>query len=99
MGGMWAASASASANKRRVEEVDADDEYDGGESAGASITGDKGSDGGKGDREMEDVSSEKKAAWLLMKLSVKDGECGAEASREKEVCDGPRVKRRRATSF
>jgi len=93
MGGMWPAT------KRRVDEVDADDEYDGGESAVASITDDKASDIGRGsDREMEDVSSEKKAAWLLMKLSVKDGECAAEASREREVYDGPRVKRRRASN-
>jgi hypothetical protein len=46
--------------------------------------------------------AEKKAAWLLMKLSVKDGEqCGAEARGEKELegDDAPRVKRRRATSY
>jgi hypothetical protein len=90
--------------KRRVEEVDADDEYDGEESA--SPTDDKGSTDEKGsDREMEDVSGiggvEKKAAWLLMKLSVKDGECGAEAlkGKESEVSEGPRIKRRRATSM
>jgi hypothetical protein len=87
--------------KRRVEDVDADDEYDGEESA--SITDDKGSD-----KEMEDVGSavggagaggaaEKKAAWLLMKLSVKDGECGVEALKESD--NGPRIKRRRATSM
>jgi hypothetical protein len=96
--------------KRRVDEVDADDEYDGEESA--SVTDDKASvdveDKGS-DREMEDLSgaaggAEKKAAWLLMKLSVKDGEGGAESAREmakeeKDLFQGPRVKRRRATSM
>jgi hypothetical protein len=95
MDGMWPAA------KRRADEVDADDEYDGEESA--SVTDDKVSDNGKGsDKEMEDVSvggAEKKAAWLLMKLSVKDGECGAEAFREQDTMDGPRIKRRRATSM
>ena len=95
MGGMWPTT------NRRVDEVDADDEYDGEESA--SVTDDKASDNGKGsDKEMEDLSiggAEKKAAWLLMKLSVKDGECGAEASREQDEMDGPRIKRRRATSM
>jgi hypothetical protein len=43
--------------------------------------------------------AEKKAAWLLMKLSVKDGECGAEVAKEREMSDGPRIKRRRATSM
>jgi hypothetical protein len=98
--------------KRRVEEVDADDEYDGEESA--SVTDEKGSaDEKSSDREMEDIGSgagggsgvgavggaEKKAAWLLMKLSVKDGECGAEVLKEKELGEGPRIKRRRATSM
>ncbi|TVY56466.1 hypothetical protein LCER1_G002215 [Lachnellula cervina] len=95
MGGMWPTI------KRRVDEVDADDEYDGAESA--SVTDDKASDNGKGsDKEMEDVSiggQEQKAAWLLMKLSVKDRECSAEASREKYELEGPRIKRRRATSM
>ena len=91
--------------KRRVEEVDADEEYDGEESA--SVTDDKGSGDEKGsDRDMEDVGGsggvEKKAAWLLMKLSVKDGECGQEAmdiAEERDMVEGPRVKRRRATSM
>ncbi|KAF8857886.1 hypothetical protein BDZ45DRAFT_690509 [Acephala macrosclerotiorum] len=91
--------------KRRNEEVD-NDEYDGGESA-TSVTDDKGSVGDEkgSDREMEDVGSngvggaEKKAAWLLMKLSVKDGECGVEAGKEKDSDEGPRIKRRRATSM
>lgn len=82
--------------------MDADDEYDGEESA--SPTDDKMSEIEKsGDKEMDDVSfggAEKKAAWLLMKLSVKDGECGAEASRVHDAMeDGPRIKRRRATSM
>jgi hypothetical protein len=95
--------------KRRVEEVDADDEYDGEESA--SVTDEKESmsvDEKSSDKEMEDVSragagggggggaAEKKAAWLLMKLSVKDGECGV-GMRERE--EGPRIKRMRATSM
>jgi hypothetical protein len=91
--------------KRRVDEVDADDEYDGEESA--SVTDDKDSGDEKGsDKNMEDADgsggAEKKAAWLLMKLSVKDGECGQEAmevARERETLEGPRVKRRRATSM
>ncbi|PMD47817.1 hypothetical protein L207DRAFT_416387 [Hyaloscypha variabilis F] len=93
--------------KRRAAEVDADNEYDGEESA--SVTDEKGSMDEKcSDKEMEDVSpgvgaggggaAEKKAAWLLMKLSVKDGECSTEARNEQED-DGPRIKRRRATSM
>ena len=96
--------------KRLADEVDADDEYDGEESA--SVTDDKASvdveDKGS-DREMGDMSGvagcvEKKAAFLLMKLSVKDGESGAEpmkdtARNEKDLLEGPRVKRRRATSM
>ena len=93
--------------KRRVDEVDADDEYDGEESA--SVTDDKASvdveDKGS-DRDMEDMCGargvEKKAAWLLMNLSVKDRESSEsvrEAVRdEKDFLEGPRVKRRRATS-
>lgn len=46
-------------------------------------------------------ASEKKAAWLLMNLSVKDGEFGGAGvvTSAKEEMEGPRVKRRRATSF
>ena len=86
--------------KRRVEEVDADDEYDG-EDSSTSVTDGKMSSDEKGsDKEMEDVGgTEKKAAWLLMKLSVKDGECAAEALKEKKMLDGPRIKRMRATSM
>ncbi|CZT09939.1 uncharacterized protein RAG0_14541 [Rhynchosporium agropyri] len=128
--------------KRRVEEVDADDEYDG-ETASVA-TDDKGSlSDGKGmwsgsgngsgsDREIDDGGSigsggtEKKAAFLLMKLSVRDGECGADcqkAARDRNGQEsvtgmarphpldqgasafgfmggeGPRIKRRRATSM
>lgn len=88
--------------KRRADDADADDEYDGEDSP--SVAGDKGGS----DREMEDLSggpsgAEKKAAWLLMNLSVKDGECGAEAAaglvRQRALMEGPRVKRRRATSM
>ncbi|TVY84812.1 hypothetical protein LSUE1_G000833 [Lachnellula suecica] len=95
MGGMWPTS------KRRADEVDADEEYDGGESA--NLTDDKTSDTGKdSDKDMDDASiggAEKKAAWLLMNLSVKDGECGAEATRDRDMLEGPRIKRRRATSM
>lgn len=108
--------------KRRVEEVDADDEYDG--ETASVVTDDKASADWKvewsrngSDREMEDASggAEKKAAWLLMKLSVKDGESGGEGMGGKERdarafggagmgmgmagSEGPRIKRRRATSF
>lgn len=95
--------------KRRADEIDADDEYDGEESA--SVTDDKVSvdaEDKRSDREMEDMSSdaggaEKKAAFLLMKLSVKDGEssaaCATEATGEETDLEGPRVKRRRATSM
>jgi hypothetical protein len=123
-------------SKRRVEEIDADDAYDGGEESG-SVTGtdDKGSVDGKASElgaDGDDSSlvgspnasvtngvmgstikctggAEKKAAWLLMKLSVKDGECGAGSNcldrpldRKLVVgvdSDGPRIKRRRATSM
>jgi len=121
MSGTWRAGTS----KRRVEEVDADDEYDG--ETASIATDDKGSADGKGvgsthgggsDREIEDVGGvEKKAAWLLMKLSVKDGEAGAEMYGGKDRSgdrgcgggvrmggamggfEGPRIKRRRATSM
>ena len=95
--------------KRRVDEVDADDEYDGEESA--SVTDDKVSvdvEDKSSDREMEDNGGaegvEKKAAWLLMKLSVKDGESSAEFAmetprKERDLLEGPRVKRRRPTSM
>ena len=60
------------------------------------------------DYEMENTGAdgrvEKKAAWLLMKLSVNDGESGIESGRdfeddEKQSLEGPRIKRRRATSL
>lgn len=107
MTGTWRA-------KIRAEEADADDEYDGEESVDEkkSMSGDvedprvdKASEREMG---MEDLSmaegAEKKAAWLLMKLSVKDGESGAESVREvlgleKEHEEGPRVKRQRASSM
>lgn len=89
MSGSW------TAGKRAL---DMDDEYDGEESASASVTDDKASSVGSGkgsDALMEDVGGvEKKAAWLLMNLSVKDGECG-----EGKESEGPRIKRRRATSM
>jgi len=49
-----------------------------------------------------DKGEEKKAAWLLMKLSVKDGEMeidGDRCEREEEGLEGPRVKRRRGVSL
>ncbi|KAH7312861.1 hypothetical protein BKA65DRAFT_484057 [Rhexocercosporidium sp. MPI-PUGE-AT-0058] len=116
MSGTWRTGPS----KRRVEEVDADDEYDG-ETASVA-TDDKASADENGawngsDRDMEDVGGmEKKAAWLLMKLSVKDGESSCDIHGPKEHCkggvagkglgavgfagnEGPRIKRRRATSM
>ncbi|EKD17802.1 APSES transcription factor Xbp1 [Drepanopeziza brunnea f. sp. 'multigermtubi' MB_m1] len=116
----------ARSSKRRAEDVDADDEYDGEDS---SVADDKASGGmsvmddhstsfspggvgcqdwdrdrardGERDVMREEVGgAERKAAWLLMKLSVRDGECGATA-RERAAAgeeeEGPRIKRRRAT--
>ncbi|KAG0649510.1 hypothetical protein D0Z07_4562 [Hyphodiscus hymeniophilus] len=90
--------------KRCAEETDADDEYDGDEGTDdkKSLDVDKGND-----REMEDVGAiggaEKKAAFLLMNLSVKDGESCTESARavadQEDQLEGPRVKRRRATSM
>lgn len=94
-------------NKRRVEEVDAEDDGYDGEDSGESVTDDKSADEEKASEGDAGISGcgiggvEKKAAWLLMKLSVKDGERAGEPSRvhrEKELSEGPRVKRRRATS-
>jgi hypothetical protein len=95
---------------RRTDDIHVDDDYDGEESA--SVTDDKASTDAEdkaSDREIGDISStaggvEKKAAWLLMKLSVKDGESCSEAVRdvarkERDLVDGPRIKRRRATSM
>ena len=95
-------------NKRRAEEVEADDHGYDGEESGESIPDDKSAD----DEKMADDSRnngenmtggvEKKAAWLLMKLSVKDGECASDtlqADKEPFVDYGPRVKRRRAKSM
>jgi len=100
----------------------ADEEYDGEESAGDITDADRaGSDEG-GDREevlgarsvtenggngSTTAGEEKKAAWLLMKLSVKDGEASGNEgggrlmspNGEDGDLDGPRVKRRRATSM
>ena len=81
--------------------ADADDEYE-------STDEKKSVDVNKvSDLEMEDIGAvggaEKKAAWLLMKLSVKDGESGAEGTRavvdQEDHLVGPRVKRRRASSM
>jgi hypothetical protein len=103
----WNTSSTSANTKRRAKDIDADDEYDGEESTAA--TDDKASEAEKSmsvDRDMEDVVSvggaEKKAAWLLMKLSVKDGEFGgggASAAEGGADADGHRVKRRRATSM
>jgi hypothetical protein len=103
-------------NKRRVEEVDVSDgEKSGyeGEESGESVGGrdDKSVAEGKSDADAdadgEDVMMggvEKKAAWLLMKLSVKDGEAGSTCcgggTERKDEGDSPRVKRtKRATSL
>ncbi|PBP24739.1 hypothetical protein BUE80_DR004326 [Diplocarpon rosae] len=85
--------------KRRAE--DADDEYEGEDDSNdnndsnnnnnASVGSES---GGAGE---EAGGAEKKAAWLLMNLSVQDGECGASA--DCGLGEGPRIKRRRATSM
>lgn len=91
-------------NKRPADEVDGDDHGYDGEESGESVTDDKSADedkAGDGDTSMGG-GVEKKAAWLLMKLSVKDGERAGEtleAEKGEAVDDGPRVKRRRATSM
>ena len=95
-------------SKRRVEEVETDDRgYDGEESC-ESVTDDKSADGEKpADKDCNKDENliggvEKKAAWLLMKLSVKDGERAKgslQAEKGKIVGEGPRIKRRRATSM
>lgn len=65
-----------------------DSDYDGEESNAG------GSSNNSADEPMEDVGcAERKAAWLLMKLSMKDGEFAGNGS------EGPRIKRRRATSM
>jgi len=49
-----------------------------------------------------DKGEEKKAAWLLMKLSVRDGEMevdGGDRLGGEEGLEGPRVKRRRGVSL
>lgn len=96
-------------NKRRANEIEADDHgYDG--ESGESITDDKSGDNEKtavdghncSDRDNTIGGAEKKAAWLLMNLSVKDGECINEtpqAGKGKDEDCGPRVKRRRAKSM
>lgn len=76
--------------KRRLDEGEADDEYD---SASA------GSEKSRSDVVMEDVGEEgkddeKRAAWLLMKLSVMDGKNPGEG-----FGVGHRGKRRRANSM
>jgi hypothetical protein len=97
----------------RADEQDADDEYDGSESVDEkkSMSVDVEDKGGDREMGMENLSvaggAEKKAAWLLMKLSVKDGESGPSGTEsltevigpENEHEEGPRVKRRRATSM
>jgi hypothetical protein len=95
-------------NKRRAEEVDGDDQGYDGEESSESVTDEKSADEEKpvdGDASTSDSiigGMEKKAAWLLMKLSVKDGERAGEnlgCDNGKPVDVGPRVKRRRATSM
>lgn len=88
---------------------DADAEYDAEESGvnsemSLSLSEDCGKS--EGDVYMEGGigGAEKKAAWLLMKLSVRDGEVGQGvgmgcAGEVKDESEGPRVKRRRATSY
>ena len=87
--------------KRRAEDVDADDEYDGEESPNASLAGEKGStDDGGSDHEMADAGS------ALMQLRVEANEVEKEGLishgrlvRQKEFFGGQQAKRlRRATS-
>ncbi len=90
--------------------------YDGEESENVSVVdgdekrngSDKGSGSEKGDARFDPSMpnfgssvAEKNAAWMLMKLSVGDGECGSEIYEtvEREESNEPRVKRRRATSL
>lgn len=102
-------------SKRRVEEVDNDRGYDGEESANETgSTDDKDAASAVSDKDDCEAGggAEKKAAWLLMKLSVKDGEnCAAAAASSpvplmdddkrapEDDIEGPRVKRLRATSL
>jgi hypothetical protein len=97
-------------NKRRANEIEAEDHGYDGEESGESITDDKSADNEKTAGDGDDCSNgdntiggvEKKAAWLLMKLSVKDGERINETSQAengKDLDCGPRVKRRRAKSM
>jgi len=87
--------------KRRVEDIDADEDYDGEESASGGGSGDERGVGS--DKEETGNVIERKAAWLLMNLSVRDGECGPISPKAEEKIikakEGPRVKRRRATSM
>ncbi|KAK2630614.1 hypothetical protein QTJ16_001434 [Diplocarpon rosae] len=85
--------------KRRAE--DADDEYDGEDdnnnnSSSSSNNASLGPESAGAEAEAAG-GAEKKAAWLLMNLSVQDGECGA--STDCGLGEGPRIKRRRATSM
>ncbi|KAH8593020.1 hypothetical protein B0O99DRAFT_715912 [Bisporella sp. PMI_857] len=101
------ADASAWRKRRLQDEGEADDEYE-----SASLGSEKSEHAARTGRSPENrttdqdtpmtgihahsepaagAGEEKRAAWLLMKLSVKDGEAA-------ETDDGPRIKRRRATS-
>jgi hypothetical protein len=88
--------------KRRADEVDADDEMESDHNEGSSDykTSEKSV---SSNSEMAGANDgggvEQKAAWLLMKLNVKDGEYG-NAARGGDLSFGqPRIKRRRATSM
>jgi hypothetical protein len=91
--------------KRRVEEVDADDEMDSEDTGGSAS--DKGDKAVVSNNLISDASNsggtEQKAAWLLMKLNVKDGEYRNEIAKELgSPQDQSRIKslkRRRATSM
>jgi hypothetical protein len=91
--------------KRRIEEVDADDEMES-EDTGSSVS-DRGDKAIVPNNVMSDASdsggTEQKAAWLLMKLNVKDGEYRNEIAKELgSPQDQSRIKslkRRRATSM
>ncbi|OWP05517.1 hypothetical protein B2J93_7861 [Marssonina coronariae] len=84
--------------KRRAE--DADDADDGEDDNHASLVAASGrAEGGAGGgAAVEELGgAERKAAWLLLNLSVQDGEGGG--SPDCGPGEGPRIKRRRATSM
>lgn len=92
----------------RLDKVDVDEEYDGEESGNGSSS-EKASERAGVRIEPRtpeaDVAADKKAAWLLMHLSVRDQGSIRDVLEQETVLkrvgalEGPRVKRRRATSM